>query len=226
MFKGIFSYPQFHISDESYQTYWRNRKITNRTFNSFQKRRVALSVPWIETESTLLDIGCGNGMSLVEVSRRKKMKKLIGVDFSPEVLDMAKQNEIEVIQADISKAYLLKDLPPADYIFMFEVLEHLANSEELLIWAMDHATKGVFFSVPNTGYFKHRLRLLFGRFPLQWRVRPNEHLRFWTVRDMHWWLKHLCPNYILRIYEGPQFLRKIWPSLFGAGIWVFIPANS
>lgn len=225
MFKGIFSYPKFRISDESYHEYWRDRKITRNTFNSFQKKRAQLSLEYIEPQSTILDIGCGNGSTLAYIHSKKTMKKIIGVDFSSEVLDMAKENGLETIQADISSIDNLVNLPEFDYIFFFEVLEHLSNSEKLLSWAMSRARKGVFLSVPNTGYFKHRLRLVFGRFPLQWRVRPNEHLRFWTAKDMDWWLKNLCSKYILKLYEGPKFLRSIWPSLFSPGIWVFIPEN-
>ena len=79
------------------------------------------------------------------------------------------------------------------------------------------------FSFPNSGYYAHRLRFLFGRFPLQWVVHPGEHLRFWTVKDVNSWVNALKMNFIkLIVYEGVPVLNKIWPSMFGQGIIIVI----
>lgn len=223
--KLIFTYPKLGAYDVSYDAYWQARGLDSKTrLNSFQKKRADFTLKEVKGDSVILDIGCGNGALLSYINGIKPMKKLIGVDVSEKALAFARENKIEAVSADISKIEELKKLPPADYILMFEVIEHFPNSEDLIKWARGHAKSGVFFSVPNTGFFAHRARLLLGRFPLQWRVNPSEHLRFWTVRDMKRWLSSLgFENYILKLYEGVPFLNKIWPSLFGQGIWVFIP---
>ncbi len=222
--KLIFVYPKLKVHDASYDAYWQSRGLDSKVkLNSFQKKRVDLTLVYLDENSTILDIGCGNGALLAYLNRAKQMEKLIGVDVSEKALAFAKENNIETIKGDISSLEILEKLPLADYILMFEVIEHFPNSEDLIKWAAKHAKKGVFFSVPNTGFFAHRLRLLLGRFPLQWRVNPSEHLRFWTVCDIKWWLRALgFENYILEVYEGTPFLNKIWPSLFGQGIWVMI----
>jgi len=185
-----------------------------------------LTLKYIEPDSSIIDVGSGNGRVLVYINDRKKMKELIAADVSEDALNMAQENGIKIFHADISDLEQLKKLPKADYVLMFEILEHLLNSEEILSWAIGNSAKGVFFSVPNTGFIFHRLRLLLGRFPLQWRLKPSEHVRFWTARDMRWWLRELgFKNYILKLYEGAPFLNKIWPSLFGQGIWVFISTS-
>lgn len=240
---SVFVYPKMGERDEKYEKYWEKRlgpihkwdrserQAQNRVpfmcgANSFQKKRAEMAAKYIEPDSVVMDIGCGNGGTLLHINGRKPLKKMIGVDFSLNVLAAAHESGIETIAADISKPEELVKLPAADYILLFEVLEHLPNSEEVLSWAADLARKGVFFSVPNTGFFTHRLRLLLGRFPLQWRVRPSEHLRFWTVRDMKWWLRQLgYRNYILKLYEGHPILNHFWPSLFAQGIWVFLPSK-
>ncbi|MEK7659304.1 MAG: class I SAM-dependent methyltransferase [Patescibacteria group bacterium] len=223
--KLIFSYPKLGVHDFSYDVYWQARGLNSKTsLNSFQKKRANLTLQYLEKNSLVLDVGCGNGALLSYINNIKPMKKLIGIDVSEKALAFAKDNNIETINGDISKFDTLKNLPSADYILMFEVIEHFPNSEDLIRWAVINAKKGVFFSVPNTGFFVHRLRLLFGKFPLQWRVNPSEHLRFWTVKDIRWWLRELGLNsYNLKLYEGIPLLNKIWPSLFGQGIWVFIP---
>ncbi len=226
--KLILFYPKLETHDVSYDTYWHFRGLDSKTkLNSFQKKRADLTLRYLEKNSSVLDIGCGNGALLSYINSVKPMDKLIGIDISEKALAFAGENNIETIMGDISKTETLNKLPGADYILMFEVIEHFSNSEDLIKWAVQHAKKGVFFSVPNTGFFAHRLRLLLGRFPLQWRVNPSEHLRFWTVKDMKWWLGELgFKNYTLKLYEGIPSLNKIWPSLFGQGIWVFISVKN
>lgn len=239
---SVFVYPKMGEKDEKYEAYWQERGVNPHTqkaqaveprdssgacfgvgVNSFQKKRAELTVKYIEPDSVVMDVGCGNGGTLLFINDRKATRKIIGVDFSSGVLALARESGIETHSADISKTEELAKLPAADYILLFEVLEHLPNSEDVLRWATNHARKGVFFSVPNTGFFAHRLRLLLGRFPLQWRVRPSEHLRFWTVRDMKWWLEQLgYRDYVLKLYEGPSIINRLWPSLFAQGIWVFL----
>ncbi|MEK7536888.1 MAG: methionine biosynthesis protein MetW [Patescibacteria group bacterium] len=225
--KELFIYPALKDNDPDYTLYWKERKsASQKPLNSFQKKRADFVVKAIESGSSVIDVGCGDGGILFYINQRKKLGRMIGVDFSKEVLALAKEKGIEILNLDISKVEELNRLPQADYVFLFEVIEHLSNSEEILKWAFKNSKKGVFFSVPNTGFFVHRFRLLFGRFPLQWRVRPSEHLRFWTVRDMAWWLKNQSyKNFKIHLYEGMPILNRLWPSLFGQGIFVEISVD-
>jgi len=174
----------------------------------------------------MLDIGAGNGMVLLHINSSRKLVKMIGADISKDALEMMKENGIQTIEVDISNIEHA-NIPPVDYILMFELIEHIPNSEELLNWAVSSAAKGVLFSVPNTGFLFDRLRLLFGRFPLQWRLKPSEHIRFWTRTDMKWWLKEMgYRSYELHTYKGVTFLNKIFPGLFSEGLFVYIPKHN
>ena len=63
------------------------------------------------------------------------------------------------------------------------------SPEEFLLELLENKSiEKVFFSIPNSGFFMHRIRYMLGRFPLQWIVNPNEHIRFWTLKDLIWWL--------------------------------------
>ena len=59
---------------------------------------------------------------------------------------------------------------------------------------------------------------------MQWTLHPGEHLRFWTYRDLKWWLNELSliDKSTVHIYEGIPLLNKLWRGLFGAGFIVKI----
>jgi 2-polyprenyl-3-methyl-5-hydroxy-6-metoxy-1,4-benzoquinol methylase len=117
-------------------------------------------------------------------------------------------------------------LPACDYALLCEIIEHVPDAEALLAAARRAARRGVFVSVPNTGFFTYRLRLLFGKFPAQWAVRPNEHLRFWTLTDMRWWLRAQgIHDATVHAYEGVPLLKHLVPNLFAAGIIMYIPTH-
>ena len=116
-----------------------------------------------------------------------------------------------------------------DIITAFEVLEHLPDADEQLLKLYSKVNVAFIFSVPNTGYIVHRLRLLFGRFPLQWRAHPGKHARFWTKKDVYWWItKYLgIPSDKLRVYtySGSTNVKSYGPLLggiFDKGIFCII----
>ena len=146
-----------------------------------------------------------------------------GIDVSDDAIAIAEKNGIKVLKKNITDLDSLKDLPEVDYIFGLEILEHLPNPEELIFSLRNKAKKGFIFSFPNTGYYEHRLRLLCGRFPLQWITHPGEHLRFWTASDVVWWVKAIGFDLEkMVIYQGVPVLNKIFPKLFGRGILIKI----
>lgn len=214
----LWRYPALHPLDVSYDTYWLERSISN-VLNSFQKKRADTLLSLVGAGDSILDVGCGDGRILAYLALQNPSLHLSGVDGSPAALNVARRRGLNVRQADIRDPKSFENTP-VDYVIFFEVLEHMFNAEELLAWAMKNARKEVVFSVPNTGFLFHRLRLLFGRFPLQWRAHPSEHVRFWTARDMHWWLRHLGYSYKMYFYEGIPLLNRVWPSLFAAGLFI------
>lgn len=215
--RDLFRYPIYHSADTSYDEYWTQRDMGS--LNSFQKYRADFLLKYARGNDSILDIGCGDGRILAYLKGKNSGLQLSGIDSSQKALEVARGRGLDAMQGDLRDLSSLSD-HSADYVVLFEVLEHMADSEKLLAWACEHARKAVVFSVPNTGFIMHRLRLLFGRFPLQWRAHPAEHLRFWTMRDMHWWLCSLGYRYEVHAYEGVPALNRIWPALFAAGLIV------
>ncbi len=221
-FKSLITYPEFKPHEADYNRYWHTRKLNRTSLNDFQKERAELALRYIEKGSKLVDVGSGNGAVLTYINEKKPMERLMGIDISQDALEMARENGVETFLINVADRDSRSSIPSADYIFLFEVLEHMAQSEEVLQWAVSHARRGVLFSVPNTGFLFHRLRLLFGRFPLQWRTHPSEHVRFWTLGDMRWWLDQQAYMYTLHAYQGIPILKSVWPALGAQGLFVYI----
>ena len=85
----------------------------------------------INSEDTVLDIGCGNGALTFEVG--KKAKKVIGIDLSKKNIKLAKEkfsaSNIEYLLGDATK-----DLPSQKFntVILSNILEHLENRIEFL----------------------------------------------------------------------------------------------
>lgn len=213
----LFNYPEMQLHKIDYDTYWQSRRSSTDKvkMNSFQLFRAKWICERIQNEEKVLDIACGEGSILRYLIDHKKVDAT-GADISSVALNICKSHGITPYKLDLRDEQSLVNLPEVDHILMLEFLEHLANPEEFLLRVIKNAKSSVFFSFPNTGYIHYRLRLLFGRFPVQWRSHPGEHLRFWTYRDLKWWLKNLGIKNQCNVeaYEGPRLLNKIWPSLF------------
>ena len=219
--RDILRQPRMQTFDPAYNRYWHARDIG--VLNQFQKDRADLSIPHIVQGASVMDIGAGSGNLLEYIRKQRPLGQLWAIDLSSDALALAAAKGMATLRGDIADEDSRKKLPAVDYLCLFEVLEHLPHPEEVLQWAIKHARKGVFFSVPNTGFFVYRLQLLLGRFPVQWRAHPSEHLRFWTFSDMQKWLLELgCADATLMTYQGGWPLNLFWPSLFSAGLFVKI----
>jgi len=225
--KKLFVYPEIFWGNDGkvdYDYYWEKRRSKNNDFrlSHWQKARADLVLDFLNEEGVVVDIGGGEGAMLKYF---KEHKNIIGicVDDNDLVLDEAKKNNLEVLKIDLSIAANWDKIPECDFLTGFEILEHLPYPEELILKLSPRVRKGMIFSFPNTGYYVHRLRLLLGKFPLQWVTHPGEHLRFWTVADIKNWVKALrFKMKKLILYEGVPVLNQALPSLFSQGIIIYI----
>lgn len=228
IYKKIFSYPTNNIGalDMGYDAYWKDKRGESiGALSRWQKQRADIILREIGTRRpfSIMDIGGADGSILKYIKENTSTTRVIDVDVSEFALIKAKEFGIETVQSDINNLKGLQHLPEVDYVLALEVLEHIQDSEGFLNLMLGKAHEGVFFSFPNTGFYTYRLRLLFGKFPLQWRVHPGEHVRFWTTRDLKWWLSAQgIENYAIFYYEGVPILNRIIPSLFAAGFVVYI----
>lgn len=224
--KQMFVYPKLETERVDYDAYWKSKRGENMgALSDWQLERADFVVSKLLGQKgvTISDIACGEGAIGHYIGEKIGASKLLGTDVSEVALERARKFGLEATKLDIGLVEELKKIPEADYQILFEILEHVPHSEDLLKEAYNKSKRGVFFSFPNTGFFVHRFRLFFGSFPLQWRLFPGEHVRFWTKRDLRWWLDSLgYKHYELHCYKGVPILNRLWPSMFAAGFVAFL----
>lgn len=220
LLRQIVHRPNFVVGQSGFDDYWESKRGDSvGILNEFQDFRLKYVQAHLPIGSSVLDIGCGDGAILAAMGA--DTYKRYGADVSPLALSRLEQQGIEPIEFDI-EVDRIANLPKCDYILLLEVLEHISRPERVLLDCIEHADKGVVFSIPNTGHISHRLRLLFGRFPLQWRVHPGEHLRYWTLSDLNWWLNSMNIHHKTKVTTYQGLLNSLRPSLFGRGIICYV----
>lgn len=212
-----------------YDAYWHKRRdgvqAKHLPLSRWQRERFAYLKRWLTSDMRVLDVGCGDGGLLTALKEEMSVDG-IGIDVDPGSVAAVRERGFLAEQVDISDVNALKALPQTDVAVAFELLEHLPNAEQVLMTLIKKTTQGVVFSVPNTGYFAYRLRLLFGKVPAQWVTHPGEHLRFWTRSDMRRLLRSLGLTIREEVfYEGVPGLNRLFPSLFGKGMMYFVIAS-
>lgn len=116
------------------------------------------------TESSVLDIGCGDGEMLMDLSKRHAQLRAVGLDISPVAIERAKASGLDCRVADITK-FLPFEGQSFDAVLLMDVLEHLFEPEDVLREAVRVAKKAVYISVPNFVSLPARIQVILGKFP-------------------------------------------------------------
>jgi SAM-dependent methyltransferase len=87
----------------------------------------------IDKQSSILDLGCGDG-GLLSVAQDLGYRRVTGVDLSPEQVQIARARGLpEIHQAEIIP-FLSKQEPDTfDLVVTFDVLEHLSKKELMVV---------------------------------------------------------------------------------------------
>jgi methionine biosynthesis protein MetW len=166
------------------------------TVNTGNLSRAKLVEDWIEPNTTVLDVGVGDGV-VSEYLIKNKQVKVTGLDISSIACEKARQLGIQTEIRDITNGLGLTNDTSYDYVLLLEVIEHTAYPHRILIDAINHAKKGVVVTVPNSAYIKWRIQMLRGYVPRQ----SFTHLHFWSIKDF----ELFCKDTKIRILEFKTF---------------------
>jgi methionine biosynthesis protein MetW len=211
---GMVRRPVYGDLVDGYDEYWRHR-----TAAGLQPRFEIIGSA-IARGASVLDIGCGDGVMLEHFQSTRGVKA-IGIDVSAEAVRRACARGIN---ARVQTLGELRGSGEAfDHVVMSEVVEHVADAERFVADAWAVTRRSLWVTFPNIAYFPHRLRLLSGKFPVQWVVFPGEHLRFWSIPDFTAWLSSLslpAPRIVASNGFTVLGLHRAWPNLFANQIVV------
>ena len=145
-----------------------------RIFNIFDISREMVVSGMLSKSDTILDLGCGSGDLLFEVS--DKFKKFYGVDLSISRIKEAKNNAIEKYgfknNFDFQEGDLDKKLnfekQTFDTVVSVAVIQYVYNPFDIIKEINRVLKPGgqLVVQVPNIAYIKQRIKLLFGVLPV------------------------------------------------------------
>lgn len=116
--------------EKFWQGYWNDTTVYGPACRH-RRRMVAELIRKVPHE-TILDLGCGDGSLLAELSGSFTKSKLAGSDISEEALRIARQNApgVEFFQLDLSSEKRVER--KFDVVVMSEVLEHIEDDEYVM----------------------------------------------------------------------------------------------
>ncbi|VUD67570.1 Ubiquinone/menaquinone biosynthesis C-methyltransferase UbiE [Thalassocella blandensis] len=177
---------------------------------------------WIQQNSRVLDLGCGDGTLLSHLQANKNVHGY-GLDINAENIVRCVENGVNVIEQNIEEGLYNFDDQSFDTVIMSQTLQTMHNPDKVLE-EMLRVGKQCIVTFPNFGHWKARFHLaLNGRMPVsdilpyEWYNTPNIH--FCTFRDF----EVLCEALKLKVLNreviatqsSGAFLRSVWPNLFG-----------
>tara|TARA_B100000674_G_C37892194_1_gene939537 strand:+ start:962 stop:1561 length:600 start_codon:yes stop_codon:yes gene_type:complete len=178
---------------------------------------------WIQKDSTVLDLGCGDS-TLLDFLRTNKNVSGYGFEKDIDKVQQSINKNINVIQADFNSGLgQYFDQNFFDYAVMTQALQENKNPDKIILEMLRIAKEGI-VTFPNMGYWKNRLQLgLFGKMPISnslpnnWFDTPNIHLC--TFKDF----ERLCEDLSITIldkkvlnsnYDSNKLLNFL-PNFFG-----------
>ena len=140
----------------------------------------------IEKETHVLDVGCGDGI-LMEYLIEEKNVNIRGIEISKTKVQNCIAKGLTIIEGNAEED--LKQFPDKsfDYVILSQTLQAFLNPEKVINELL-RIGKQAIVTIPNFGYWKIRLHLLFkGTMPItrtlpdEWYNTPNIHLC--TIKD-------------------------------------------
>jgi len=140
-----------------------------------------LIVNLVEDNSKVLDIGCGNGDLLNLLINNKNIKGQ-GLEISQKKVNECVSKGLSVIQGDADKDLSLYPNNSFDCVVLSQTIQATQEPQRILS-ELARIGKKVIVSIPNFGFWKVRLDLLFkGKMPItnklnsSWYETQNIHL--------------------------------------------------
>ncbi len=172
----------------------------------------------IEADSSVLDVGCGDGELLANLKADKNIRGK-GVELTQELVLECVNRGLPIIQHDIENGLGMHGDKSFDYAILSQTVQTVKNTEKVL-GELLRIGKKVIVSFPNFANWKCRLGLIFGgkapvtkQLPFEWYNSPNIHCL--TLKDFDEFCEKLSAKVEKRI---PLIKTRISPVKFAANL--------
>ena len=156
-----------------------------RWYWDYRDRRI---LSYIQEEKDILDLGCGEGITLEKILRQFPDRNVLGIDYAEENVSICKEHYLPVRQGS---AYALElDDHSWDCCLFLEVVEHLPEPQKALREIHRVLRRGGLLLIifPHDWLFKVA-RLSFFKFKEAF--APSGHVKQWTPGEMRQTLKQV-----------------------------------
>ncbi|MFA6129881.1 MAG: methionine biosynthesis protein MetW [Candidatus Omnitrophota bacterium] len=140
----------------------------------------------IKPQSTVLDLGCGNG-DLLYLLIKEKNARVQGIEIDEQAIYKCVAKGLNVFHGDVDSGLAEFKDKSFDYVVLNQSLQQILHVDKVLIDAL-RVGKKVIVGFPNFAHYRSRLQMLFlgrtpvtGALPYQWYETPNLH--FLSISD-------------------------------------------
>ena len=155
----------------------------------------------IENNTRVLDVGCGDG-TLMKYLKDAKNIDTRGLEISKNNVQNCISKGLSIIEGNAEKDLLQFPNLSFDYVVLSQTLQAFYNPEKVIDDLLRVANKAI-VTIPNFGYWKVRLHLLFkGTMPItknlpdEWYNTPNLHMC--TIKDFF----NFCSKKNIELYKS------------------------
>jgi methionine biosynthesis protein MetW len=140
-----------------------NRNYDYSAFPVEERPEYSRIITFIPAQSTVIDLGCGNG-SLLQRLKQEKQVSGYGIELSETGVSICQQKGLQVI-----RGYIDEPLPFPDNAFDYAICNvtiQMVRYPEILLSEMKRVARFQIISFPNFAFYKNRIEMLLkGRMP-------------------------------------------------------------
>lgn len=161
----------------------------------------------IEDDAKIIDIGCGDG-ELLDFLSKNKNAKIQGLEIDQKKVNKCVAKGLSVIQGDADKDLSLYPEKSFEYVILSQTIQATLEPKKILS-ELTRIGEKVIVSIPNFGFWKVRLDLLFkGKMPITRKLNSTwfdtDNIHLCTILDF----LELCDQLNLKVKQTVTITSK------------------
>jgi len=172
---------------------------------------------WVRRDSSVLDLGCGEG-ALLDLLVREKSVRAQGIEIDEQAIYLCVAKGLSVFHEDIDHGLSDYSDQSFDYVVLSQSFQQVKNPDIVLKEAL-RVGRQVIVGFPNFAHFLARLQIFFkGKTPVTpslpyaWHDTPNLH--FLSISDFIEYCRQRKIKIEKAVFTGKNKGVKLFPNLF------------